>query len=341
MEDNGKTTITTLAKTLNVSPATISRALSGQSGRSADKIRALAQKLNFSPNLNARNLRLSQTRTIGVLITRDISIAWYAQLVSKLEAQLARHGKTMQLSISGQDPERERCCLEAFRGNRVDGIIAGPVFRRGDMEQLEKFSAGSNIPLIGFSCMDDLPLHHITVDYRAGARLAVEHLRQNGHRDIVYLGCPPSDMREIAGTRRQGFEEAMVACGLPLGAHSIVVTKTRRRDGWEAVRDWIAGGKKIPTAFFCHNDEIALGASFALLQAGFRIPHDISLVGFDNQPECEWNIPALTSVTGEIDGLVDGLVAFITDPPAKKDAFRKQRLTPKLMERSSVRRLDA
>ncbi len=337
MLKNKSITLATMAEELNVSPATVSRALNGKPGKNAERIKKLAQELNFTPNLTARNLRKSSSHTVGVLITRSISTGWYSQLVCQLEQELSGHNKTMQLSISRHDSVKELNCLEAFRGNRVDGIIIGPVFRYPDLYNIEEFSKSSNIPLVCFGCMDDLPINYVTVDFQEGARAAVSHFYEKGHRDILYLGCPKEDIMRTTGTRLEGFSKAMDRYNLPLTPDKVIVFPPTRINGWKLIKTILAENKKLPSAIFCHNDEVAFGAMLALHQAGIKIPEDVSIIGYDDLSDCNLSMPPLTTIGGKMEALSKELVSIITSQTSGlKSEWIKKIIKPRLIERESV-----
>ncbi len=343
--NNTPVTLAMLAERLSVSTTTVSKALRGKPGigpEMVERVRTLAQELRYQPNYAAKMLKVNTADTIGVLIAGDIVNPWYSQLVSRLEEAFFRVGMTMILSLGKGSLEREDKCLNNFKGGRVAGVVIGPVIRQRHFQPIRE-SLDRGMPLLAFNCVEELPISYVAIDQKAGAKLAVGHLLENGHRNIVYLGCPPLDRQESGRTRNDGFVEAMFDHNLPITRDSIVTGDTIRRFGYDGMKTILAGpASRRPTAIFCHNDDVAIGAMLAIQQAGLRIPDDISLIGFDDIAESTLCLPPLTTIGGVMDELAGELVEtlrqLIADssrPPIKK------LITPRLIRRESVKNLNS
>ena len=344
MKNNGNITLATLANKLNVTTTTVSKALRGKPGIGPDmvkKVQALARELNYQPNFAAQSLKKNSIDSIGLLITSDITNPWYAQLVSSIEAELSKHGKTMILSLGKDDYEKERNCLEAFRGGRVAGVIVGPIFRQRNLENIWQ-SLNHGLPMVLFNCMDEMPVDYVAVEQAEGARIAVNHLIENGHKRIGYLCCPEGDSQEAGKSRREGFEAALFANDIPLYGRDIVKAPTSKKGGYYVMKELLKQDKsKLPTAFFCHNDNVALGAMMAIQQAGYSVPENFSLVGFDDIEESSLAFPPLTTV-GNIKNklareLVDTILNFVENQKESKRI--KKEVKPELIIRDTVRKL--
>ena len=343
MKNNGNITLATLANKLNVTTTTVSKALRGKPGIGPDmvkKVQALARELNYQPNFAAQSLKKNSIDSIGLLITSDITNPWYAQLVSSIEAELAKRGKTMILSLGKDDYEKERNCLEAFRGGRVAGVIVGPIFRQRNLENIWQ-SLNHGLPMVLFNCMDEMPVDYVAVDQVEGARIAVNHLIENGHRKIGYLCSPEEDSQEAGKSRREGFEAALFANDIPLYGRDIIKSPVSKKGGYNAMKELLKQDKStLPTAFFCHNDNVALGAMMAIQQAGYSVPEDFSLIGFDDIEESSLAFPPLTTV-GNIKNklakeLVDTILNFVENQ--KKSKRIKKEVKPELIIRDTVRK---
>jgi DNA-binding LacI/PurR family transcriptional regulator len=343
MKNNGNITLATLANKLNVTTTTVSKALRGKPGIGPEmvkKVQTLARELNYQPNFAAQSLKKNSIDSIGLLITSDITNPWYAQLVSDIEAELSERGKTMILSLGKENYEKERNCLEAFRGGRVAGVIVGPIFRQRNLENIWQ-SLNNGLPMVLFNCMDEMPVDYVAVDQAEGARIAVNHLIDNGHKRIGYLCCP--DEQETGKTRREGFEQALFSHDIPLFGRDIIKGSVSKKGGYSAMKELLRQDKsKLPTAFFCHNDNVALGAMLAIQQAGYSVPEDFSLIGFDDIEESSLAFPPLTTV-GDIkdklaNELVDTVLNFVEN---KKESKRiKKEIIPKLVIRDTVKQLN-
>lgn len=334
-------TLATLAKKLNVTTTTVSKALRGKPGIGEEmvkKVRDLAHELNYQPNFAAQSLKKNSIDSIGLLITSDITNPWYAQLVSSIELELSKRGKTMILSLGKDDYEKERNCLEAFRGGRVAGVIVGPIFRKRNLENIWQ-SLNNGLPMVLFNCMDEMNVDYVAIDQAEGARIAVNYLIDNGHRRIAYLCCCNSE--EVGKSRRQGFEEAMFEHGLPLFGHDIIYGGISKKGGYETMKELLTLDRaKLPTAFFCHNDNVALGAMLAIQQAGLSVPKDISLIGFDDIAESAMAFPPLTTIGNIKNKLAEELVNVILNLDKTKTDRIKKEVVPELIIRDTVRQIN-
>ena len=331
-------TIAEMASHLGVSTATIAKALNGQgriSPAMVEKVRNLARELHYVPNSAARALRTNVKDAVGVLITSDIINPWYSQLVSLLEAELSKRKLTMLLALGKEDTEKIWHVQENFFGNRVAGIIAGPFSYANGLNHLQP-AISRNIPLVVFNNLENQPLNFVAIDQEKGAELAIEHLLQLGHQKIVYLGCPHSDEPIIPATRYAGFCNVIRKHGLP-----VMVIKAQgvgRQEGFRLMHEILERypAEKRPTAIFCHNDDIALGALMAIKDANLRVPEDIAVVGFDDIAEASYSLPALTTVGGVMESLATELVKALECVIAGK---RVQKLIkPELIIRASTLR---
>ncbi len=341
MSKNDQVTLATLAARLNVTTATVSKALRGKPGISTEmvkKVNNLARELNYQPNIAALNLRKKSTDSIGVLITMDITIPWYAQLVSSIESELSKRGKTMVLSLGKNDYGKERNCLEAFRGGRVAGVIIGPIFHKRNLENIWQ-SLNHGLPMVLFNCMEEMPVDYVALNMAAGAKLAVDYFVEMGHRRIGYLCSSEGDLQEMGKTRREGFEKAMFKHGFPLIGSDIIMGGITRKSGYEAMKRVLARPlSELPTALFCHNDNVAYGAMTAIQCAGLSVPDDVSLIGFDDLEESCSTEPPLTTIGGVKDELAKELVKTVLDIAANKNTNRIQKeIIPKLIIRETVK----
>lgn len=336
-------TLATLAEQLNVTTTTVSKALRGKPGigaKTVEKVQALAQELNYRPNFAAQSLKSKSANTVGLLITLNITNPWYAQLVSSIETELSRCGKTMILSLGKSDYAKERNCLEAFRGGRVEGVIVGPIFRKRNLENIWR-ALDLGLPMVFFNCMDEMPVDYVAIDQAAGAKIAVNYLIEAGHRNIGYLCCDHDASLGLRKTRREGFEEALFEHNIPLWGKNIIGGSETKRGGYETMKQLLQLDKsKLPTAFFCHNDNVALGAMIAIQEAGYSVPKDFSLIGFDDIEESAFVIPSLTTVGNTKERLAAELVkAVLTISDNRVEKIRKE-IIPELIIRETVRRLD-
>lgn len=290
---SNRVSIRDIADAAGVNHSTVSRALHGRGRMSAAtraRIIELAADMGYTPDARARSLVSGRTFTIGVVVT-TIADPFVADVVNGIEHAAHEAGYSVFLSSSHADPEREMQVVETFQQRRVDAVIV-TASRIGSLytAKLEDF----RVPIVLVNSQGEGEyLHSVAVDDVMGARLAVQHLLDLGHRRIAYIGSaarPVSSRRRLAGLR-QALEET----GLPVEPERIVTP--------QAEDDLMAGEMGFtqlksgnPTAIFAYNDMTAIGAMLAARDAGVDIPGQLSVVGFDDIEATRFTSPALTTI---------------------------------------------
>ncbi|RMD57698.1 LacI family transcriptional regulator, partial [Candidatus Parcubacteria bacterium] len=242
------------------------------------------------PSAVAQSLVTQQTRTIGLVVT-FISDPFIDRIVDGIEDEATSAGYSVFLSASHADPERELDVVETFHRRRVDGVIV-LASRVGRLYGDRLGELGVPIVLVN-SQADSEYLYSVSADDEQGARLAVRHLLDLGHRRIGYIGSafrPPSSLRRLAGYRAE-LEQA----GIPFDPELTVVPGTTSdvESGRLGLEPLLTAGA---TAVFCYNDRTAIGVLLAARKHGIDVPASLSVVGFDDI-EASWYVtPALTTV---------------------------------------------
>ena len=321
-------TIADVARRSGVSTATVSRILSGSAPARPEtraRVLAAARELGYRPSGVARALKRRETRTLGLVVT-DITNPFYPQIVRAAEIAAHERGYGLVLANGEDDPVRELQHLELLVERRVDGIvIASSHLTRHHAERLDEIT----VPIV---LVND-PIAHasrpaITADHRLGTRLATEHLLELGHRRIGHISAPPEHV--AAGLRQRGVIDAMRGIGTPL----VLEGDGGVAGGAAAVPALLEAGI---TAIVAYNDLTAIGALGALREQGARVPHDVSLVGFDDIPMAAWTEPPLTTVRQDTEALgrwaVERIIRALTGEPA---AAERVLLEPTLVIRYST-----
>lgn len=296
MKKTPSITLKRIADQLGLSTTTVSRALGGQArryriGRETErKVRELAQSLGFAPNQLARGLRLKRTSTIGLVIP-DISNPFFAGIARQI-ALGARNSGYSVIVCDSQDTEGlEIESLELLRGRGVEGIVLCPVGRSA--EHLARFEQDASPMVLVDRYFPGLQLPYVVSDNFAGARDAINHLIENGHRRIACLqglcGTSPNE------DRLRGYREAINAAGLPLDESLIVGDDFGEQSGYIATKLLLKSARDF-TAIFAFSNLISLGVVRALAEEGLRIPADISLIAFDDQPYSAYLAAPMTTV---------------------------------------------
>lgn len=289
-----RTTRADVARRAHVSGATVSYVINngprpvGKATR-ARVLRAIRQ-LDYGPSEVARSLRLQRTRTIG-LILPDTANPFYAALAKGVEDTGFGLGYSVLLCHSNYDATRECAYAEVLIAKQVDGVVyiqATPdatTVRRLLQRGIPTVAVDREIPGVEIDC--------VVADNYGGSRAATEHLLQLGHRRI---GCiARASALSNTSERIRGYQTAMRQAGLEANPDLLVSTGHGYEDGRTAMGQLLRTGSR-PTAVVAYPDILAIGAIRAVLDAGLRVPEDISVVGFDDIPPSAFLHPALTTV---------------------------------------------
>jgi DNA-binding LacI/PurR family transcriptional regulator len=332
-------TIEDIARAAGVSHTTVSRALRDNPLISADmrqQIQRLSRDMGYIPNAVAQSLQMRRTNTIGLIVT-SIADPFFGDVVKGVDAVAGAAKISVFLSTSHNDPEQELAVIETFHRRRVDGVlVAASRMSERHAERLARLRVPAVLINGQVETGSDL-LHSVAVDEQAGARAAVEHLLQLGHRAIGYLGSesrPRSNERRLLGYR-QALDAAGLSCDDALVAYAAA-------SGALQEDDVAAGQSLLPrlldlgvSAVFCYNDSTAIGALVACRERGIAVAGQLSLVGFDDIAMARYGNPALTTVRQpkvEMGGLaMQMLLDLLADRPVRDHV-----LAPTLVVRSST-----
>jgi DNA-binding LacI/PurR family transcriptional regulator len=257
------------------------------SDESRQRVTEAASKLGYRPNLMARNLAARKTMTIGVLLN-DLHNPWFAEVTDGIHAAAERHGYQLILASGRRSPGLESRALDTFLASRVDGIIVAGC--RLPSNRLE--AVASEVALVSVGrAFSKVSFGSVTTDDAHGARLAVEHLYELGHRRIAHI-----DGGKGAGAapRRTGYLRTMRDLGLADAAQVIVGDFTEEAGAHGAER--LLLGSVLPTAIFTANDLSAVGTIDVIERGGLLVPDDVSIVGFDNTSLAALNHIGLTTI---------------------------------------------
>jgi LacI family transcriptional regulator, repressor for deo operon, udp, cdd, tsx, nupC, and nupG len=294
--------IVEIAKKAGVSPATVSRALRGLhyvNERTRTKIVAAAMELNYPlrPDLIPRELA-ERTNRIGV-IAPYISRWYFAQAINGIEDSLRENGMDLLLYNFSQVEARQRIFQHKQLRGKVDALIVISL-PPTDEEFASLLTLGIPITTIGF-----------THEGCSGGRIATEHLTSLGHRKIATL----SGQREtafsfdVSDNRNKGYTEALNAVGVEWNP-DLEIRGDFNIYTAEIATDSFLRRKKLPTAIFCHSDEMAAGALKAIRAKGMRVPEDISVIGFDDHLIAEYIGLTTVSQPPQFEGQMAASVAM-------------------------------
>lgn len=279
-------TLLDVSSKAGVSIATVSRTINKPSSvtpMTRHKVQAAIDALGYRPSRVARRLRVEHgsTHILGVIIP-DIQNPFFAELVRGIEDVAQTNGYTLILANVDEDPVRQSRCLETLRTESVDGVIFPPV--TGENTSIRMLHE-AGIPVVCVDRrMDTLECDTVVTDNIAGAKKAVTHLIQLGHRRIGYIGGMPivSSSRE----RRMGYETALQEHGIPIDP-DLICEGTRSKEQGRTLTHALMDISHPPTALLAGNNLMTLGVMATLRERQITIPEQVALVGYDDLP---WNL---------------------------------------------------
>jgi len=289
-------TIKDIARELGISPSTVSRALKDHpdiSTKTKQAVHALAEKLNYQPNIVALNLRQKKTFTVGVIIPELVHF-FFSTVISGIEDVAYQAGYSVILAQSNESYEREKKDIKALFNSRVDGMLISISRETNDFEHIESVMA-RGVPIVFYDrTYNTTACSNVIVDDYIGAKEAVNHLIEQGYSKIAFLEGSPALI--ITADRKRGYLDA-------LREHRLEVKEAYSQ---ECVAGSLEEGKRAtkkllsmpvpPDAIFAANDPLAMGAIQCIKETGLRIPQDIGVVGFSNWSYGALIDPSLTTV---------------------------------------------
>ncbi len=323
-------TLADVARLAGVVAMTASRALN-QSGYVSEEVRKrvlkAAAKLEYRPNMVARQLKSQRLSAIGVLLP-DIANPFSAEIVNGVKRVFDHVGYSTFIALSSRSVEQETASLRAFADHRVDGLIVATRGTKMGDEVLRNF-ARQGIPAVTIGRPVKIAgMDSVTADHWRGALDVVNHLIGLGHTQIGFIGISPADRLSLR--RYQGYAAALEEAGIALNPDYTVGPPeapafATQEDGFEGMMR-LAKLKRPPTAVFARNDFAAIGALRAAHKLGLRVPDDVAIAGFDNIPLAAFTTPPLTTVAQPIAEQGSAAAEFLLDRIEKRYADSARRL---------------
>ena len=326
-----------LAGELGVSLTTISRALSNHHSIGAStkqRVLKLAKKLNYQPNHVASALRKGQSRLLGVVVPY-IEGKFFPAVIKAIEQAASKAGFSVIVCQSHEDGQLERRSIETLLHAQVAGVLVSLASGTHCLHHFDKVSA-RKIPLVFF---DRVPtsgtVNAVLLNDREGAYQAVSHLVAQGCRRIAHLAGPMH--LAIYRQRYQGYQDALLAHGLPLVEELVISSDMTRADGMRAAHQLLALPNP-PDGLFGAGDHAVLGALQAAKLHGIKVPQQLALAGFSNEDFTIITEPQLTSVDqrcAEMGTATVRLFLELAASPAQHFLQRQVLLQPDLCIRAS------
>jgi DNA-binding LacI/PurR family transcriptional regulator len=286
-------TLHELAKATGCSVSTVSRALNNSEHPvnevTRERILAMASQIGYRPNMTARGLKMDRTFTIG-LIVYNIASPFTPVLIRGIQEYLKQHDYFSTIISTDFDPDLESEAVHQLISRSIDGVIFVESWRDESNNPLDL----ANKPYVFvYRLFNGSYANSVVVDDIHGARLAVEHLVKLGHRRIAFINGPHD--WDASKERLAGYKDILEQNGIPYEARMVEEGTWEVQSGYSAAKKFL----KIPqppTAIFAANDFMALGAIYAIQDAGLNVPKDIAVVGYDDRDFASFSKPTITTV---------------------------------------------
>ncbi|HOU01840.1 MAG TPA: LacI family DNA-binding transcriptional regulator [Bacteroidales bacterium] len=295
MKESREITIYDVAKALNLSPSTVSRALKNHphiSSVTKKKIMSVANEMGYRHNKFASNLRQKRTNTIGAVVPK-LNSYFMASVLSGIEKITSENGYGLIITQSQESWKKEIVCISTLYNSRVDGLLVSLAY---DTENTDHFRNlfDRNIPIIFFDRVAECQgCTSVVIDnYKAGYE-ATSHLISQGCRKIMHLGG--NMFRNVYKERFMGYKMALIDNNIEFNSKMLVVSDMSAQSGIDLARH-IVRMKHRPDGIFTSNDTTGVATILELQKAGINIPGEIAVAGFNNEPVSQYVTPNLTTV---------------------------------------------
>ncbi len=321
---NKKSSIKDIANASGVSISTVSHVINKSkfvSEPTTLKVLRAVKKLDYRPNTIARSLRTKKTRTIGVLLP-DISQPFFAQVVRGMEQVATERKYTLVLGCTFYDLEEEKKQINSLLDQSIDGLI---FFCGYDSYGHIKDAYNNQVSVVVVDReLTDKSIPSVLIDNKLAMQNAVEYLIEKGHRDIGYITFPFANQTTVR-KRYEGYLKALQENGIKINPDYVIIDDSLRLNELKATYDIMKEkieNNTVPTAYAVLADFLAIGLMKALKDLDYRIPQDISVIGFNNESICDFSEPPLTTVKQpkKLMGLtaMNLLLDIIEDKPIEK-----------------------
>lgn len=293
--NNKEITIYDIAEALHVSPATVSRGLNNHPGIRKDtkkRISDMARKMGYRHNKFASNLRKKSTNTIGVIVPR-LNSSFMSTVIAGMEKIANAHDYHLIISQSQESFKQEIDSVSTMFNSRIDGMMVSLAYDTKNTDHFEEVIK-KQIPVIFFDRVIEHPnCTSIVIDNKKAGYDATMHLIEQGCRRIVHVDGNLN--RNVYADRFEGYRKALEESGIAFDPALIVSNKLTDQTSSE-VAQTILNMKKLPDGIFTANDTSAVACIQELKKAGVKIPDDIAIVGFNNDPISRVIEPNLSTI---------------------------------------------
>ena len=330
-------TIRDVAKKLNLSITTISRALDGYDDvapQTRELVTKTAEKMGYVPNRAARQLRKQTTETFGFIIpsiAKRFDEPFFAEFIAGLGEELSRRNFDLLVANATTDEGELNLYNRWVKSQKVDGFILNRI-RRQDWRV--NYLSRWDLPFVALGkSQDAINYPCIRIDGRQAYLDLVRHVQSNGFSRFAFIGGPKDIIDHI--DRLKWFKSALAKCGLPMEAGNVLSTDMSSTAGFEAAHILLSRPSP-PDAIFCVNDETAFGVLHAAHERSFAIGRDLAVVGFDGVQDARHSEPPLTTLDIPIFDIARQLVDMLLKSLAGEEILNPVFVQPALLVRQST-----
>ncbi|MBE7173273.1 MAG: LacI family DNA-binding transcriptional regulator [Williamsia sp.] len=339
------TTIKDIAKALDMSTSTISRALRGSyeiSGETKKLVQEYARSVNYRPNPIAQSLKERRSRSIGVIVS-EVANTFFSNVINGIESIAYSRGYHVIISQSHESYEREITNLNYLSSRSVDGLLLSLSSATKDVSHIKALHE-KGLPIVFYDrAADEIDTHKVIIDNFQGGYTATRHLIKCGYRRIAHLTF--SEQLTLTKERWKGYQQALAESGISYQPEYVKNCRHEQSVLLE-VEECIRQLLQLPAppdAIFAASDRLTMGALMALKKGGICIPQEIALTGFTNSETVDLLHPPLTAVKQpafEIGQLATELLIGLIESKRPVTRFETRILMPELTIRDSTLQLD-
>lgn len=342
-------TLKDVAALARVSLTTASHALNGKPVNEQTRQRVIeaAKKLKYHTSTIGRNLIKNKSNIIGMVIlnskkSRDMTeeISYYYAMIKGALASIQQHGYVFNFEVTyWEDMDVSEFIAKKVYGRSLDGIIIVPQFNYHysflSILQEEDFPYTIINPATPIKAQN-----RVIMDNYKGALIAADYIHELGHKNVAFINGPKYHFD--AQQREKGFLSSLLNNGIKFNRKNLIYSDFTIEGGYESMKKILSQNNEVPTAVFCANDYMASGAMTAIYEAGFKVPDDISVIGYDDTDIARAVYPKLTTIKSaikELGFLSAERVLELIEKKDKADESKEIILQPKLIVRGSTRHI--
>ena len=289
-----------------------------------ERVQAAIDQLGYRPNLTARRLATGRTGMLALAIP-EIDQFYFAELARHIGDAAERLGYRIIVEQTLNDVEAERAVIRDREEGLVDGIVFQPA--RIDTLEIARLKPGTPLVLLGEAARP-VNADHVMIDNTRAARDGVEMLLEKGRTRIAFLASVRGDITESTHLRLVGYQEALLAAGIPLDPALVLESDGfGLDDGVRAISQAVAAGVRFD-AILCRDDQFAMAALRGLALAGLRVPDDVAVLGWDDTAMARYSTPALSSVSPDKRALAETALRLLMDRMGGYDGIGRHEIVP-------------